>query len=239
MNAIIINGSARGTKGITHRLLTAFEKGLTDSRCSVRTYNLNELTIEHCKSCFHCMHNKPGICCIKDDMENIYADLKKSDLLIIGTPLYTDTMTSRMKVFFDRCIASMQPFIYEDDRGRFRHPFIWQMPKYLILISTSGFPEIENFKALESTIKAQSYNIGSELVASLFIPGTLGLQMEISLLDPHLDLIYQAGAEFGNERIIPENLLERINTPVLSKKEFYGHYLKYEEWCKNRLSKTN
>jgi len=238
MKAVIINGSARGSKGITHRLLGSFSKGLIQSNCNVSSYNLNELNIGHCKSCFHCMHNKPGICSIKDDMENIYEDLKNSDILVIGTPLYTDTMSSRMKVFFDRCIAAMQPFIHEDNYGRFRHSFTWHMPEQFILISTSGFPEMENFKALELTVKAQAYNFGSDLAASLMIPGSLGLQMEISLLESHLDLIYQAGTEFGKQKSISKNLTEQINTPILSKEDFYSYYLKYEEWCRHRLSKN-
>ncbi len=238
MNAIMINGSARGTKGITYHLLCSFEKGLTGSGCSVSSYNLSDLAIEHCKSCFHCMHNKPGICNIKDDMTDIYDDLKKSEILVIGTPLYLDTMTSRMKVFFDRCIPCMQPFVHEDEHGRLRHSFTWQMPKHFILISTSGFPEIENFNTLESTVKAQAYNFGSELAASLFVPGSLGLQMEISLLEPYLDLIYHAGIEFGKNLKIPEDLLKRINTPILDKDEFNKHYRKYEEWCRKKLSKN-
>lgn len=230
--------SARGTRGITNRLLTSFGNGLQDSKCIVHSYNLKELNIDHCKSCFHCMHNKPGICSIKDDMANIYEHLKTSDLLVIGTPLYTDSMSSRMKIFFDRCIAAMQPFIHEDIYGRFRHSFTWRMPEYFILISTSGFPETENFNALELTVKAQAYNFGSEYITSLCVPGSLGLQMEISLLEPHLDLMRQAGAEFGSQKTISQNLVTRINTPILSKEEFYKHYLKYEEWCKNRLPKS-
>lgn len=236
MNAIIINGSARGTKGITNRLLTSFANGLNNSNCIVHSYNLNELNIDHCKSCFHCMHSNPGICSVKDDMTNIYEHLKKSDLLVIGTPLYTDTMSSRMKIFFDRCIAAMQPFIHEDSHGRFRHSFTWKMPEHFILISTSGFPETENFKTLELTVKAQAYNFGSEFKASLCVPGSLGLQMEISLLEHHLDLIYHAGSEFGNQKTISQELLNQINTPILSKEEFYKHYLKYEGWCKKRLN---
>lgn len=239
MNAVIINGSARGAKGITNRLLTSFGYGLQDSNCTVHSYNLTEHAIDHCKSCFHCMHNKPGICSINDDMTAIYEDLKISYALVVGTPLYTDTMSSRMKIFFDRCIAAMQPFIHEDIHGRFRHSFTWRMPQYFILISTSGFPETENFKALECTVKAQSYNFGSEFIGSLCVPGSLGLQMEISLLDTHLDLMRQAGAEFGRQKTISQNLMDSINAPLLSKDEFYKHYLKYEEWCKKRLSKGN
>ncbi len=145
--------------------------------------------------------------------------------------------TKRFSVFAQRGIAAMQPFIHEDIHGRFRHSFTWRMPQYFILISTSGFPEAENFDALELTVKAQAYNFGSEFTASFCVPGSLGLQMEISLLDPHLDLLCQAGAEFGSQRTVSPSLLDRINAPILSPKEFYKHYLKYEEWCKNRLLK--
>lgn len=238
VNAVIVNGSARGTKGITHRLLNSFALGLADSKCTVHTHNLNERSIEHCKSCFHCMHSKLGVCSIKDDMADIYDDLKKSELLVIGTPLYTDTMSSRMKVFFDRCIPSMKPYIQEDVHGRFRHSFTWRMPKYFILVSTSGFPEKENFLALESTVQAQAYNFGSELVGSLCVPGSLGLQMEISLLEPHLKLMRQAGEEFGSRKTVSEDLVERINVPILSKSEFINQYSKYEAWCRKRLEKN-
>ncbi len=239
MKAVVINGSSRGAKGITQRLLSSFEKGLSDSGCDVSSYNLSELNIGHCRSCFHCMHVKPGICSIKDDMESIYEALKTSDLLVMGTPLYTDSMSSRMKVFFDRCIACMQPFLRVDESGRFRHTYNWRLPARFVLISTSGFPEVENFNALELTVKAQAYNVGSELVASLLIPGSLGLQMDLALLDPHLELIYKAGAEFGSAGCISLDLLESINTPVLSNDEFYTLYLKYEEWCRKRLSKDS
>jgi len=237
MKVVIVNGSARGKKGITHRLLGAFEKGLIDSGCVVRSYDLNELAIGHCRSCFHCMHDNPGICAVRDDMVRIYEDLKKSDILVIGTPVYTDSMSSRMKVFFDRCIASMEPFIHEDDQGRFRHSFTWRMPKHFILVATSGFPEIDNFKALESTVRAQAYNFGSDYAASLFVSGSLGFQMDISLLDARLELIYQAGAEFGTKKSISKDLIERINACVFSRDEFYDNYLKYEKWCRQRLSK--
>lgn len=237
MNAVMINGSARGTGGITHRLLSSLGKGLAEAGCAVRSHNLKDLSVGHCKSCFHCMHSKPGVCSIKDDMGDVYEDLKRAGLLVIGTPLYTDTMSSRMKVFFDRCIASMQPFLHEDEQGRFRHSFAWRMPQYFLLVSTSGFPERENFAALEMTVKAQAYNFGAELAASLFVPGSLGLQMEISRLVPHLDLMYQAGLAFGNRQAIPGELIDRINTPILSREEFYNQYLKYEMWCKNRLAK--
>jgi len=112
------------------------------------------------------------------------------------------------------------------------------MPGYFILISTSGFPEIENFNALQATVEAQAYNLGSKLAASLFVPGSIGLQMEISLLEPHLELICQAGAQFGKNLKISEELIGRINTPILSAKKFNVYYSRYEAWCRKKLSNS-
>jgi len=45
--------------------------------------------------------------------------------------------------------------------GRFRHSFTWRMPGKFMLVSTSGFPEMENFESLSGTVRAQAYNFGS------------------------------------------------------------------------------
>jgi multimeric flavodoxin WrbA len=81
----------------------------------------------------------------------IWGDLrshKTSDLLILAAPLYVDTMTAQLKTVMDRSIACMQPFLVKDVAGRIRHPFTWRMPSSFLLLSTSGFPEQENFLPL-------------------------------------------------------------------------------------------
>lgn len=237
MVVTIINGSARGAKGVTHRLLDAFAAGLRESGAAVRTHDLSGLEIDHCRSCFSCMHRNPGVCVIRDGMDSLYPDFKSSDALVVGTPVYTDSMSSRMKAVFDRCICAMEPYVHTDDRGRFRHSFTWRMPREFVLVSTSGFPEPENFNALVATIDAQAYNFGSTRAATILVPGSLALQMEPTLLDGHLALLREAGADYGRERRIASGLVERINRPILSGDEFRRHYLRYEEWCDKRLGK--
>ena len=97
MNVLILNGSARGGKGVTGRLLESLSRGLTKANAKVKTFDIVKLSISPCTACLMCMHKTPGECSIKDDMELIYEAYKTSDLLILATPVYLDTMTAQMK----------------------------------------------------------------------------------------------------------------------------------------------
>ena len=111
MNVIALNGSARGKKGVTWRLLDSLLKGLSEGGATVRDIQIKEMNISHCRACLTCMHKTPGQCAQRDDMDQIYPLLKESDLFVMGTPVYTDTMTAQMKTVMDRCICGMDPFL--------------------------------------------------------------------------------------------------------------------------------
>lgn len=97
MKVIILNGSARGSKGVTWRLLEAFVGGLEEAGAEATCIQLNELSISCCTACLTCMHKTPGRCAIKDDMDRIYPYLKSCDVFVMGTPVYTDNMSAQMK----------------------------------------------------------------------------------------------------------------------------------------------
>ncbi|MBN1531460.1 MAG: flavodoxin family protein [Spirochaetes bacterium] len=237
MKAVSLNGSARGGGGITGRLLASLEAGLGDGGCHVRSFVLRDMEIGHCASCFSCMHAHPGVCSLADGMARIHEALKSSDILVAGTPLYTDSMSSRMKALFDRCICAMEPFVHRDGRGRFRHSFTWRMPARFVLVSACGFPEMENFAPLSATLRAQAYNFGSELAAEILVPGSIALQMEPGLLEPRCALVREAGRELGRTGSVPQALLERISRPVVSPEEYLRLCGEYEEWCRRRLGR--
>jgi len=237
MKVLILNGSARGRKGITGKLLDAITRGLTKADAEVKTFEISKLSISPCTACLTCMHKTPGECSIKDDMEPIYEALKTSDLLILATPLYVDTMTAQLKTVMDRSIACMQPFLVKDDTGRIRHPFTWRMPARFLLLSTSGFPEEEIFAPLIATFQAEAVNFSSQPIGEICIPGSIALQMEPELLDRHLSLLEEAGRILGSTGGIPENLLQDINTPPVDVDRYLQAAAGYEEWCRAKLRK--
>jgi multimeric flavodoxin WrbA len=56
-------------------------------------FNSGELDISPCKGCLGCA--KGDGCVVADDMRPIYAELKESDALVLGSPLYMAQMSGQ------------------------------------------------------------------------------------------------------------------------------------------------
>jgi multimeric flavodoxin WrbA len=235
MKALILNGSPRGPKSVTGRLLQSLEAGLTSGGADVRRFSVCAMKIAPCSGCLSCMHKTPGECAIKDDMEEIYARLKVSDVLIIGAPVYVDNMSSPMKAVMDRSVACLQPFLVKDKTGRIRHPFNWRMPGRFLLVSTSGFPETVTFDPLVAVFRAGAANFGAEPIGEVLLPGSIALQVQPDILEGHLGLIEEMGKGLAETDRIDDDLLKRINTPPLSVDEYLKIAASYESWCREHV----
>jgi len=232
MKIVALNGSARGKRGVTWRLLDKFLQGLEDGGAQVHTIQLKDLAISYCNACLTCMHKTPGNCAIKDDMDTIYPHFKESDIFVMATPVYVDNMSAQMKAVMDRCICCMEPFLKIDAAGRVRHPFSWAMPEKFFLISTSGFPEPESFTPLIQTYRAQAANFGCEPIGEICIPGSIALQMAPQLLEPHLDMVQQAGKILATQGRVEPTLLEEINRPIITRERYLEIAAQYEAWAR-------
>ena len=239
MEALILNGSPRApNKSVTGRLLDAFENGLAVGGANLRRFKVGAMKISPCTGCLACMHRTPGECAIKDDMGEIYPHLRTADLLVIGTPVYVDNMNAQVKAVVDRSVSCLQPFLTKDKAGRVRHPFNWRMPSKFILISTSGFPEAETFGPLISTFRAQAANFGSDPIAEICIPGSIGLQLSPEKLENHLGLIAKIGEELASTGTVNDSLLAAANTPPLGVEEYLEIAAGYEAWCREKLAEN-
>lgn len=232
MKVIALNGSARGQKGVTWRLMDSFLKGLAEGGATITDIQLKDLNISPCRACLTCMHKTPGRCAQQDDMEQIYRNLKEAELLVMGTPVYLDGMSAQMKTVLDRCVCCMEPFFHFDQENRLRHPLAWDMPAKFFLISTAGFPERETFAPLLATFRAQAANFGCRPSGEICIPGSIALQMAPHLLEPRLAMIQQAGKTLAVEGKIGPALLEGINEPLVAMDQYLEIAAKYEAWAK-------
>jgi multimeric flavodoxin WrbA len=238
MKVIALNGSARGKKGVTWRLLDSLLKGLSEGGATVREFQLKEMNISPCRACLTCMHKTPGQCAQQDDMDQLYPLLRQSDLFVMGTPVYTDNMSAQMKTVMDRCICGMDPFLRLDPANRVRHPYHWTMPSKFFLISTSGFPETESFLPLIMTFRAQAANFGCESIGEICVPGSIALQMAPQLLEPYLDKIQQAGKTLALHGKVEPTLLEEMSRPIVTREQYLEISAKYEAWARKSRGKT-
>ncbi|MFX1485121.1 MAG: flavodoxin family protein, partial [Promethearchaeota archaeon] len=61
---------------------------------------LDELTIGPCHACNHCQEN--GTCIQDDDMSDLIELMAKSDVWVLGTPIYWWGPSAQFKAFIDR-----------------------------------------------------------------------------------------------------------------------------------------
>jgi multimeric flavodoxin WrbA len=238
MNVVILNGSPRGARSITGKLLDSLARGLAAGGAAITEFKVANLNIAPCTACLSCMYRTPGQCATKDDMAGIYEHMKSADLLVMGTPVYTDNMSAQMKTVMDRCICSLQPFLRRDDAGRVRHSYWWRMPSRFLLVSTSGFPEVETFLPLIATFRAQAANLGSRPLGEVCIPGSIALQIEPSKMTHHLELLQELGLCLSRTGDVDAHILGKLNTPPLTTDEYLVLASAYEAWCREKLMKA-
>ncbi len=74
--------------------------GASENKVETHIFPLNDLSIKGCQSCYYC-HTHKG-CAINDDMQQLYPEIRNSDTIIIGSPVYLGQMTAQTKLFMDR-----------------------------------------------------------------------------------------------------------------------------------------
>lgn len=97
---LAIMGSPRKNKN-TDKLLDAVIEGIKTNEVELKKVYLRDMKISTCIACGQC--EKTGDCFINDDMKNIYDDFNNSDIIIIASPLYFNTVSSLTKIMIDRC----------------------------------------------------------------------------------------------------------------------------------------
>ncbi len=225
MKILAINGSPRGPRGNTDRILQPFLEGARSAGAEVETVYLKDLDIRPCRGCFTCWTKTPGVCVHRDDMAAMLPRLRRADVIIYATPLYVFTVSGLMKNFMDRELPNLDPHIIQ--RGdHYIHPPRHQdgpEKQKIVLISNCGFPEQHHFSALVETFRRFTDNPDTELAATVLCAGgeLLAQPALRESLQWYIDAARRAGEEFVRHgRILPETQA-LLDTP-LAKPEVYA-----------------
>ena len=138
MNLKIIGFNASPRKsGNTAWAIGKILDGAKEQGADIEMFHSGILDINPCKGCLGCVESDR--CVIDDDMQKIYAALKRSDALVLGSPVYMGQMTAQAKTFTDRLFAHITPRF----SPRFKEE---NAGKKLVLVWTQGNPNPEMFK---------------------------------------------------------------------------------------------
>ena len=100
MKVLGINGSPKGSKSQTLRLVKKVLEGAKSAGADVELVDVCKLNIEYCNGCQVCY--KKGECIQKDDFQELYDKILAADGLVMGSPNYLRSITAQMKTLFDR-----------------------------------------------------------------------------------------------------------------------------------------
>lgn len=98
MKVIGFSSGSVGREGNIDRLVKAI---LEKSGHEIEFVKLTDLTYSGCKGCVQ-LCAKPQVCKLEDEAQPYYEKIKQADAVVIGTPVYFNTMTATVWAFIER-----------------------------------------------------------------------------------------------------------------------------------------
>ncbi|MEN6342937.1 MAG: flavodoxin family protein [Methanospirillum sp.] len=111
---------------------------------------VHDLEIRPCIGCYQCYNT--GDCTFDDDMTPLAFAIRAASLLVVCSPVYTNTVPAGLKAAIDRAQA-----IHAGDELRVYSPAARQTG---VLLATAGRKGPENFDCVRSVVRAFMANLG-------------------------------------------------------------------------------
>lgn len=214
---LAISGSLR-EPSFTEKMLDLCIEGMGDN-VEVKKFYPHKMKIGPCTGCWSCWGKKnPGVCVQEDDFQEILEVYKQADYFLMAAPLYMFSFPATVKNVIDRFFILLEPAQVISCRGYTEHPKRFDRHPKTVLISSCGFPEIENFDILRQYFRKISDGMGWIWSGEILIPAA-GIANAPKLFDRKYELIRKAGAELIDGQISKETTTE-IAVPVMSAEDY-------------------
>lgn len=155
-----IVGSPR-KNGNVDLLVSQVLGGARSQGAAIQKLYLNDLRIKPCQSCG--VDPSPQYCLFDDDMKLIYAALESCDAIVLGSPVYFDTVSAQTKLAIDRCTCLM-PYTKRPD-GTWGFERRVEKLKKGIFIAVAGAEQ--EFNTIQTTIAGFFHWANIELVETI------------------------------------------------------------------------
>ena len=223
MKVLAFNCSPKMDKGSTALILTPFLDGMREAGATVEIFYTRKLKIRPCSGEFNCWFKTPGKCAFDDDMAMLLPKIKEADVVVYSTPLYADGVSGPMKNLMDRQLPMGLPFLEFRD-GRCRHPAPQGHKQgKLVLVSSCGLWEVDNFTPLVAHIEACSHNMLKDFSGALLRPHSPAMAL-LGADGVTFDDVFRAAREAGKQLItdgkISVETLETVSRDLMPAEEF-------------------
>jgi multimeric flavodoxin WrbA len=200
MMIVAINSSPNMDEGSTALILNPFLDGMKEADAEVELFYTKNLKVNPCQGDYVCWLKTPGKCIHKDDMQMLLPKLARADVWVFATPVYFDGISGSMKKLIERMLPLVEPF-FEVKDGHCRHPRREGTKRgKVVLVSSCGFWEMDNFDPLVVHMKAICKNADREFSGALLRPHGSGMKRMCEGGAP-IDDIFAAAKEAGRQLV--------------------------------------
>jgi len=214
---LAISGSFRKTS-FTEKMLDLCIQGMGEG-LEVHKFYPHRMKIGPCNSCWSCWGKKqPGKCIQKDDFQHILDIYRRADYFLLAAPLYVFDFPATVKNVIDRFFVILEPAQVRSPRGGTEHPKRFGRHPKAVLISSCGFPEIQNFDILRQHFRLICEHMDWVWSGEILISAA-GVANAPKLFDKKYELIKEAGAQLVRGSISRETI-EGIESPVISAEDY-------------------
>jgi len=222
---VAFNGSPRGKNSSTQILVEAFLEGARRTGAETETVFLAEHSILPCDECMSCrVLNSGGECAKRDDGPALLEKALSADTVLFATPLIMDSMSGILKTFLERWLPLVDSR-FQARQGQGTMPArTARIPDWIIL-STCSFPEQFHFQAMSRTFRELSKRFGNRIAAEIYrgeadLFGRLGQVSHPEVIEPYLDLLRSAGAEFVKNGGLSADTSELLDRPLIPYEQY-------------------
>ncbi len=180
--ALGIVGSPRHG-GNTEILVDEVLRGAEEAGAHAERVLLSKLDVAPCQACDHCLST--GECAQRDDMPTLLEQMQRSQIWVLGTPVYWSGPTAQFKAFLDRWYSARQI--------EFEEP-------HAILVIPMGEPDIRYADCTVQTVKTALAYLKVELFATILAPNVWDLG-EVYAHPDVIEAAYRAGQEAVTGRL--------------------------------------
>lgn len=179
---------------------------LAEHGWEAKTFNLQGMDIKPCTSCGNCAAKTPGLCSIKDDMDEIYAAWPHSQLVIFLTPVSFGSYHSAFKIAQDRFMP-LNTALFTVRKGEIHHKNRYDPTPALMTVGLLNSVGHLNSTSLNPALLVQK-DTKKEIAAFKFLTERNAINMNI---DRWTSVVFTG--EESEERVL-ESLLQALKEVV-------------------------
>ncbi len=222
--AFVINGSPRTDKGNTARLLTPFVQGMVDGGAEVELVYASRLNVKPCTcGIMQCWNKTPEVCCIRDEMDDLFPRLKAADTLVLATPVYIP-LPGAMQNVVNRLVPLMDP-VEVWRGGRTRAKFHADVGiRRIALVATGGWWEKGNLDTVVRIAEELAKDAGVDFAGAVLRPHASYMRSDGALTPTGqkvLEAAHRAGRELAATGTMTKGTLRAVSRPLVSREEYW------------------